>query len=97
MLFVLFGSAASLWTDALLIRIVPFGVSDFTLTITVTLAPAPFANVPKLHLRGCDGSPGTVVPLHDPTLGVALMTLTCTGRNSSTTTFGAGDGLCSAA
>src|SRR5260370_116816 len=91
LLFPLFGSATSLVTTALLTRMVASGVLDFTLATIVIDALPPLGNVPRLPGGGGAGSPG-IPPMHDPTLGVKLTSLTAPGSVSFTRTLGADEG-----
>src|SRR5688572_12991371 len=91
-LSLLSGSALPLETSALLTRIVPAATSELTLTTATIDAEAPLARLPRLHLSGLLGSPGTTPDWHDPVVGVALTKLTWAGSASSTKTFGATDG-----
>src|SRR4051812_5336073 len=91
-LFAVFGSAASLFTSALLTMIVPAGTLAFTLTTTVIVAGGPEDSDPRLQAKGLLGSPGTTPLRHTPWLGVALTKVACPDRTSVTTTLGATDG-----
>src|SRR2546428_6180336 len=70
-LLLLFGSLTSLLMEALLMRIVPSGVAEFTLTTTLMVAEPPLLSGPSVQMTGCAGLPG-MPPEQVPALGVTL-------------------------
>src|SRR5713101_2351623 len=91
LLFALFRSSVSLLTTALLTRMVPDGVPGSTLAVTVMVAFAPFARLPRLHVSGNAGLPG-IPPMQEPWLGEKVTSLIWAGSVSFTTTLTAVDG-----
>lgn len=58
LLLALLGSAVLLLTVALLLMTVPSGTLEATSATTVTVAFAPDASDPRVHVKGCSGLPG---------------------------------------